>query len=574
MFASLMAIKEEKGEKEPKVDAEPTAEAPAAAADDESKTAPGEAKPPPRPSEDELKEKIEELNTKINTLQARASKVKETLDARESGKGETPEVQKSKALMNSSKTEARRLAQERRNIYDQINAAEAQKKHQQELAQRLKSQLTYFSVDEVDRKIKALEHQQQTTSMAVKDEKKILEEIKKLSANKPMIRQYDEARESLKGVSEHHATLYAQLKAKAAELEVVKEQEDKYKAELDAAKAKEEAKKTDIPGLFKERDAIRKEMSDHRDAIKKLRDDFNEKRKEWEKYQKIVRDQKKKEWEERQAARKAEYEEQKRLYDEEEAKRDPWEEEKIICEQLIVYCAKYVPKEEAKKEEPKEMVLEKGAKVVKKAELEDDWGGLMKKKSKSKGGAGLDPAAPKTVAPKTVTLKHSPTDLSLWLKLELGAPADSSECPALHEKLLEKREWLKTAPPKPKPKKAEKPKEEEKAKEEDASKGVETDAPTAPPAAPAAPAAPAEEPAFDLKALKEQEAAEMKKKIEENALKAKQKEKEEDERIAKMQALEAQGVKVAGGMHKFDASEVDVHGGNATADDFLDAFGM
>jgi len=94
-----------------------------------------------------------------------------------------------------------------------------------------------------------------------------------------------------------------------------------------------------------------------------------------------------------------------------------------------------------------------------------------------------------------------------------------------------------------------------------------SDIPTAPPAAPA-------EPVFDLKALKEQEAAEMKKKIEENALKAKQKEKEEDERIAKMQALEAQGVKVAGGMHKFDASEVDVHGGNATADDFLDAFGM
>ena len=93
------------------------------------------------------------------------------------------------------------------------------------------------------------------------------------------------------------------------------------------------------------------------------------------------------------------------------------------------------------------------------------------------------------------------------------------------------------------------------------------DTPTAPPVAPS-------EPAFDLKALKEQEAAEMKKKIEENALKAKQKEKEEDERIAKMQALEAQGVKVAGGMHKFDASEVDVHGGNATADDFLDAFGM
>ena len=39
-------------------------------------------------------------------------------------------------------------------------------------------------------------------------------------------------------------------------------------------------------------------------------------------------------------------------------------------------------------------------------------------------------------------------------------------------------------------------------------------------------------------------------------------------------ALEASGKKATGGLHKFDASEVDVHGGNATADDFMDAFGF
>jgi hypothetical protein len=38
--------------------------------------------------------------------------------------------------------------------------------------------------------------------------------------------------------------------------------------------------------------------------------------------------------------------------------------------------------------------------------------------------------------------------------------------------------------------------------------------------------------------------------------------------------MEASGKKVSGGLHKFDAAEVDVHGGNATADDFLDAFGF
>ena len=39
-------------------------------------------------------------------------------------------------------------------------------------------------------------------------------------------------------------------------------------------------------------------------------------------------------------------------------------------------------------------------------------------------------------------------------------------------------------------------------------------------------------------------------------------------------ALEASGKKATGGLHKFDASEVDVHGGSGTADDFMDAFGF
>ena len=43
------------------------------------------------------------------------------------------------------------------------------------------------------------------------------------------------------------------------------------------------------------------------------------------------------------------------------------------------------------------------------------------------------------------------------------------------------------------------------------------------------------------------------------------------ERAAK---LEASGKRATGGLHKFDAEEVDVHGGAGTADDFMDAFGF
>ena len=43
------------------------------------------------------------------------------------------------------------------------------------------------------------------------------------------------------------------------------------------------------------------------------------------------------------------------------------------------------------------------------------------------------------------------------------------------------------------------------------------------------------------------------------------------ERVAK---LEAEGKKTTGGLHQFDASEVDAYGGKGTADDFMDAFGF
>ena len=43
---------------------------------------------------------------------------------------------------------------------------------------------------------------------------------------------------------------------------------------------------------------------------------------------------------------------------------------------------------------------------------------------------------------------------------------------------------------------------------------------------------------------------------------------------ARAAALESSGKVVKGGLHKFDESEVDVHGGSGTADDFMDAFGF
>ena len=235
-----------------------------------------------------MKEKISVVEEKMGKLTERLSSIKEQLDKNDSSRPDAnSDLGKAKAAFNNAKSESRRLQQEKRNIYDQISAADELRQQQQDLVTRLRGELQVFSVDEIERKIKQLEYKQSTTSLTVKEDKAIMEEIKKLSAGKPKIQSFKEAQDSLTGIKEHHNTLYVSLKAKSSELTAAKEHEDKFKVTLDEVRAKEDAKKPDMPKLFKERDELRKQVTEHRDAIRKIQAEFNEERKAWFAFQKV-----------------------------------------------------------------------------------------------------------------------------------------------------------------------------------------------------------------------------------------------------------------------------------------------
>merc|ERR1712087_38826 len=322
----------------------------------------------------------------------------------------------------------------------------------------------------------------------------------------PVIKQFEEAKRSLEDVKSHHNNLYVQLKAKTAEQSVVKEDEEKYKAEMNEVKEKEDAKRSDLPSLYKEKAQVMKEMNEIRAEQGRIREEYNKQRQEHYAYQRYLRELRQAECQEKEKARQEERARLEKEREEEEAKRDPWEEEKVCCEQLILYVEKYMPKKEEAKAEAAALSVPAGVVVVGKGgkDDDDDEAALMAlkgKKGKRKGAAASKPpaAAPK----KSSKIQHAIENFGMFEKLGLKPPTETSECPELYKQLLEKREWLKTAPPKQK-----------KSKKEEA----------------VAPAA--EPPAAD-------EAKEMR-----------------------------------GGLHKFDPDEVDVEGGDGTADDLMDAFGF
>lgn len=654
-----MSAEEEKKE-------EPTKVADAEAPVEEKETK--EVKVVKRPDETVMKEKIAVEEEKMSKLQEKLSAIKEQLDKNDSSRPDAnSELGIAKAKFNTAKSESRRVQQEKRNIYDQISAADELRQQQQDLVTRLRTELQVFSVDEIERKIKQLEHKQQTTSLTIKEDKAIMEEIKKLSSGKPKIQTFKDAQDSLTGIKEHHNTLYTSLKAKNAELAIAKEAEDKVRAVMDEVRSREDAKKPDLPKLFKERDELRSSINEHRSAIRKIQNEFNAEKKEFYEYLKVVREQKNKEYNERKAAKQAEWDEYKKLLEAEEAKRDPWEEEKAICEQLIAWVQRLLPKQSGPAVEKVE--IDHGSfKVMKKDEDEEMFAGLGKKKGKNKKksvGGEAGPAAP----PKSQKMKHSFDDLAVWKKLSIEAPQETGDLPAMLETLRAKQEWLKTAPPKPKKvDKAEKKGDKAEKKAEVALAegevvyademqkhltsilhGVLAAAPADPykemykgcfaasllegggevtastmtltseheayvkkfslqmhidtciakKAKGTGPKGPfkfmmsdASDFFTDLsKKLKasggvptdtsmtaEELAAKDKADAEARRQKDAAAEAERDridaENAKRTAEMEQSGKKVSGGLHKFDASEVDINGGDATADDFMDAFGF
>ena len=53
------------------------------------------------------------------------------------------------------------------------------------------------------------------------------------------------------------------------------------RAVMEEVRSREEAKKPDLPKLFKERDELRASINEHRSAIRKIQNEFNAEKKEY-----------------------------------------------------------------------------------------------------------------------------------------------------------------------------------------------------------------------------------------------------------------------------------------------------
>jgi uncharacterized coiled-coil DUF342 family protein len=220
-------------------------------------------------------------------------------------------------------------------IYGARDAARETRDAKMSEMKDLKSQTKYKSAAEIDRKIKALETAQSTTSMTLAKEKETLKEIAELKKQRVVVAQTESVALELDGGKA--ADNGVAIKDLNEQLAAIKAEMDKHSEFLN--KLAEKSKDSAFPALMKEKDALKAVKAEKLAAMQKLWDDFKEDNKvwkenqaAWDQYKKVRAAAVGKEYEarkaEKAAARAAEL-----------AKKTPYEEEMALCDYLVNYLS-------------------------------------------------------------------------------------------------------------------------------------------------------------------------------------------------------------------------------------------
>mmetsp|Transcript_9708 Transcript_9708/g.14904 ORF Transcript_9708/g.14904 Transcript_9708/m.14904 type:complete len:556 (+) Transcript_9708:39-1706(+) len=345
-----------------------------------------------RPSKENHEKDLQAISDAMDSLKKERSdlqnKIDSTMDA-----GKNSEVGKAKEALSQLRSKKNKLINEKKSIRAKLDSIKNQGDRIQKDRQDAKQGIRFTKMEDIEAEIKKLQSRQETTSMSLPEEKRLIKEIDALVASKKLVADLKSKDASLDDVREQRKMISAQINAKDKEIDAVQKEIDERQANLKTLSDKQDNKRDALKGLFNKRDELRKKMNGKMKERDALRAEYREKNNSWYNYQRAVRAQKKIQYEEERKKREEEQAEWLKKKEEEEAKKIPYEAEQALCDYLANYLTQtyLVTEEEKKRQKEAELEAKRQAEVV--AVKEDPFAGFKPAKkeeevffSKGKGG--------------------------------------------------------------------------------------------------------------------------------------------------------------------------------------------
>lgn len=375
--------------------------------------------------------------------------IRAELEALKGGRGKYGEpIKAAKAVFSSLRAEKDNLIQQRNQITAKLKSVQDLKEATVKTQRSLRSALKFSTEEEFDREIASLRHQQETRSMALVEEKRIIKEIEALQQQKLQVAKFADEKSSVDKHSDSIKDIRALQAAKNLEIDAVQAKLSAQKLALDELyKLNEEENKNDkFPVLANERTAIKKQLDDKFTALKELRAAFREENNKYYQNIRLVRFKKDLERKKEEEAKKAAYEAKLADYEKEMAKIHPYQDEMDLADALVLYLenafAKELKDEASAKQETAAPVELDGLKPLQRKDEDFMSFGGGKKKGKKTG--------PGKKAKKEAKVSIALAQLDAFSSIGLVPPSTVAAISESLAAIKEKKAWYAAQTSRPK----------------------------------------------------------------------------------------------------------------------------
>ncbi|KAL8273867.1 hypothetical protein Esti_002190 [Eimeria stiedai] len=399
--------------------------------------------PVPKPDEKLYRDRIqaetaaiEELKTKINELQQKISAV---IGGREEY---NVEKQNRQSRLDALQKQIDELEDKRKVLFEKIQQKQKEGADLKQSATDLRRKIGFSSVEDIDQKVAALEHSMMTSTMSLKEEKALLEEIKRLKSSKPLLSKYHALEQSANSLEDTSVVplraMLDDVRTKLLELRTQKREESmKYKELL------EKRQKATAPGreMIEERERLSKEMSKHFVNRREIQAELAREMQKYQSYVQQVRRERGLKMKEERERRNLENERFQLMRDLERVESElPYEAECLLLAQTIQYLQKIIEEPSSVSEKDKEEADAEHASLA---------GALLPKSQrkevffyapKQKGKQGKENEKKKE---KSKMLKYDVGTLAYFEQCGVTAPVTIDDVPGCLEKLETKLQNFK-----------------------------------------------------------------------------------------------------------------------------------
>jgi len=314
------------------------------------------SKPIPRvekPTKETHDEEVEAISATIDALKEKKKTVFDQIQLALTG-GRNSAVGKDREALKQLRSKKGALINEKKAMRARMDLAKKAADSLMNDRKATRANVRFSDAASIDAEISKLRNRQETTSMSLSEEKRLIKEIDVLQQSKHVLGDLKEKDAGIDNAKEQRKNIAVDMNAKDKEIDAVQVDIDVKQKIVDAMKDTEAEAKKNLGSLKDEREVIRKEIGDLIDERNKLRDAFREQNDQWYDYQRAVKAQKKLKYDEEKKKRDEEKAEWVAAKEAEEAKKIPYEEEMVLCDYLANYLSKtYLGDDQAGQEETK-----------------------------------------------------------------------------------------------------------------------------------------------------------------------------------------------------------------------------